>query len=109
MHPVIPETRITLDATLLSQDIIILPLEISADLAEARLIVDAIAKARCIDNGQADARAFLIQLKLDSDRLDADRGLAGALAVEVGRCIGVEMRQNGFLAEGVDEGGATGS
>ena len=108
MHTVIPEPRVSLNPRLFRENIIILPLKITADLAETRLIVDAIAKARRVYNSQADSRAFLIKLQLHSDRLDLDRWLASCLGavIEVRRCVGVEVGEHALLAESVDEGGA---
>ena len=106
MHPIIPKPGIALNPTLLRQNIIILPLQITRNLAKARLVIHAIAKPRRVHNRETDARPFLVQFELDGDWLDFDVGLARRLAVEVGRGVGVEVREHGFLAQSVDEGGA---
>ena len=72
MHTIISEPGITLDARLLSQNIIVLSFEMSHDLRKARVVVNLVTKARRVDNGQRYACSFLIKLQLNSDRLDSD-------------------------------------
>ena len=112
MHAIVPEARVSLDPRLLGENIIILPLQIAADLAKAGLVVHTVTKARGIHNGQADPRAFLVELQLHGHGLDLDGRLAGrlgAIAAEVGRGVGVDVGEDALLAEGVDEGGAAGA
>ncbi len=52
MDTVVSESGVTLDARLLRQDVIILTLEVTDNLAEGSLIIDLIAKAWCVDDGQ---------------------------------------------------------
>ena len=106
MHPVIPKSRIALNPTLLRQNIIVLPLQVTGDFTKARLIVHTVTESWSVHNRQADPRAFLIELQLHGHGLDLDAWLASAFAIEVGRSIRVEMREDALLAEGVDEGGA---
>lgn len=102
MHAIVPEPWVPFDPAFLSQDVIILTLQEGADLAEAGLVVDAIAEAGCVDDGQADARALLVQLELDGDGLDAH----ALLLVRRRRVIGVAMLDDRPAAQRVDEGGA---
>lgn len=51
VNAVIAETRITLDAGLFGNDIVVLSLEVANDLAKRRLVVNLITKARSVDNG----------------------------------------------------------
>ncbi len=80
MDAVVPETGITLDAGFLSQDVVVLSLEVADNLGEAapvqlamistrrsisglhepRLIVDLVAEAGRIDDGHGDAGALFI-------------------------------------------------
>lgn len=112
VHPVVPEARVSLDPALLGEDVVVLPLQIARNLAKRLLVVHIVAEARRVNDGQADARAFLIELELDGDGLDLDlllevcrrwvvvvTGLRGAR-------VGAE---HGATAEGVDEGGAAGA
>ena len=112
MHAVIPKPWIALNPRLLGQNIIVLPLQITANLPKAGLIIHTITEARRIHNRQADPRALLIELQLHRHGLDLDRGLArrrvGAI-VHVCRFIGVEVGEDVLFAEGVDEGGAPSS
>lgn len=84
MNAVIPESRVTLDARLLGQNVIVLSLEIANNLCETapqnqpgviisftqrdwclpRLVVDFVTKSRSIDNRQRDTSTLLVQLKL---------------------------------------------
>lgn len=61
---VVAESWVTLDAGLLSENVIVLPLKVSLNLGEASLVVDLVSKAGGVDDGQRDARSFLIQLEL---------------------------------------------
>lgn len=84
MDPVVSEARITLDTRLLSQNIIVLPFEITNDLRETiwctvsakpnrsdtasaivpGLIVDLVSKTRRVHDGQRDAGTLLVKLEL---------------------------------------------
>ena len=99
MYSVVSEARITLNSALFGEDIVELSLEIGADLAEAGFIVDAVSKARSIDNCQRDTCTFLVQFELDGDRLDLDLLL---LMCQAG-LIAVLARENLFAAERVHE------
>lgn len=61
---VIPEAGVTLDARLLRKNIIVLSFEVANNLGEGCLVVDLVAEAGCVDNGQGNARAFLVKLEL---------------------------------------------
>jgi hypothetical protein len=80
MDTVVPETGITLDARLFSQDVIILTLEIANYFLKAvhghytyvnqrgsskslrELVVNVVTEARSIHNGKRDADTVLLQL-----------------------------------------------
>ena len=82
VHPVVAETRVTLDTGLLGENIVVLALEVTNDLLEAgaeganearnakegrrlnirELVVDVVTKARGINNGQGDADTVLLEL-----------------------------------------------
>jgi hypothetical protein len=63
------------------------------------LVVDLVAKARGVDNGQGDTSTLLVQLQFDGDGLD----LNTILDVGIASFISILMFQNTFTAEGVDE------
>lgn len=67
---VVAEAGISLDSRLLCKDIIVLSLEVANDLAERRLVVNLIAEAGGIDDGERDARPLFIKLEfcIASDR-----------------------------------------
>lgn len=86
------------------------------------LVVDAVAKARGVDDGEGNAHPILV--KLDIVLLDLNlalnvrvgRGLLGESGVDLGaRVLGVTeellrpVREEGLLNERVDESGATGT
>lgn len=100
VHTVVAEARVTLDPALLSENIIVLALEVGADLAEGGLVVNGIAEAGSVDNGQTDASSLLVQLKLDSGRLDANTLLnVGSRWVVI-----ILTLKHRAAAESVDEG-----
>ena len=72
MHTIISEPGVSLDARLLSQNVIVLSLEMSDDLRKARVVVNLVTKARSVHNGQGYACSLLIKFQLNSDRLDSD-------------------------------------
>jgi hypothetical protein len=138
VNTVVTEARVTLDARLLGENVVVLALEVGRDLLEAvsqlvlsvfrgselhdfspLVVVNAITKARGVDNSKRDAHTIL--LKLDVDGLDLDgatsvrvsRGLQGEVGVDLGaRVLRVAqerlrpVRQEGLLDERVDERGA---
>lgn len=61
---VVAESWVTLDAGLLGENVIVLSLKVSLNLGEASLVVDLVSEAWGVDDGQRDARSFLIQLEL---------------------------------------------
>jgi hypothetical protein len=78
MHTVIPEARVTLDTRLLSQNVIVLTLEVANNFLEAKtkrysvryvgmviyerkLIVDVVPKTRSVNNGKGNANTILLQ------------------------------------------------
>ena len=61
---VVAESWVTLDAGLLSENVIVLSLKVSLNLGEASFVVDLVSEAWGVDDGQRDARSFLIQLQL---------------------------------------------
>lgn len=61
---VVAKSWVTLDAGLLSENVIVLSLKVSLNLGEASLVVDLVSEAWGVDDGQRDARSFLIQLEL---------------------------------------------
>lgn len=100
VHTVVAEARVTLDPALFSENVIVLALEVGADLAEGGLVVNGIAEAGSVDNGQTDASSLLVQLKLDSSRLDANTLLnVGSRWVVV-----ILTLKHRAAAESVDEG-----
>lgn len=79
MHTVIPEARVTFNTRLLSQNVIVLTLEVANNFLEAKtkrysvryvrmgiyerkLIVDVVPKTRRVNNGKGNANAILLQL-----------------------------------------------
>jgi hypothetical protein len=79
MYTIIPEPRVTLDARLLSQNVIVLTLEVANNFLESRikrysvgyvgmgiyerkLIVDIVPKTRRVNNGKGNANTILFQL-----------------------------------------------
>lgn len=64
VNTIVAESWVTLDAGLLSENVIVLSLKVSLNLGEASLVVDLVSKAWGVDDGQRDARSFLIQLQL---------------------------------------------
>jgi hypothetical protein len=64
VYAIIPETRVTLDTRFLSQDVIVLPLQVADNLRKASLVVYLVAESGSIDNGQGDTGALLVKLKL---------------------------------------------
>jgi hypothetical protein len=78
MHTVIPEARVTLDTRLLSQNVVVLTLEVANDFLEAKtkrysvryvgmviyerkLIVDVVPETRSVNNGKGNANTILLQ------------------------------------------------
>jgi hypothetical protein len=123
---VVSEAGITLDTRLFRQDVIVLALEISDNLGEARLVVYLITETGSIDDGQRYAGALLIELEFcrvssqylyrglhlwicrsapltDGDGLDPDT----LLEMCVGGIIGVLSAEDLLAAECVDKGGTT--
>jgi len=105
VHAVVPESRVTLDSALLRENVIVLALEVGTDLAKRALIVDLVTEARRVNDRQADTGPFLVQLKLDSRRLDAH----ALLEMGGGWVIAVLALHHAAAAEGVDEGCAAGT
>jgi hypothetical protein len=136
VNSIIPKPRVSLDPRLHGQDIIILSLEVGRDLLEAissanpqtrqvhdipMLIIDALAEAWRIDNGQCNPCTILL-LQLDvmlgdtyrvllvssssglshGGRVEARVGVFGVL-VEGSGTVGEERLVN----EGVDKGGSS--
>lgn len=99
---VIAESRVTLDSALFGQNVVVLPLQEGHYLVEGSLVVNAIAEAGCIDDGQRHASAFLIKFQLDSHGLDLD----AFLDVCGCRVISVHRLQDLAPAEGIDKGGS---
>ena len=97
---VVAEARVTLDSALFGEDVVVLALEVGADLAEGGLVVNGITEAGSVDNGQADAGSLLVQLELDGSRLDAD----ALLNVGSGRVVVILTVKHMATAESVDEG-----
>lgn len=81
MDAIVPEARVTLDAGLFRENIVILSLQVADNLGEAakrldggpdaraaghepRLVVHLVPEAGRIDDGQRDAGSLLVQLKL---------------------------------------------
>jgi hypothetical protein len=82
MNTVIPEARVTLNARFLSQNVIVLALEISNNFLEPmyqkyvsypgdyyqgkndirKFVVDVFAESRCVNNGQGNTDAILLQV-----------------------------------------------
>jgi hypothetical protein len=63
VNTVVPESGVTLDSRLFGENIIILAFEVSNNLWEAGLIIDLISESGCVDDGEWDACAFLIELE----------------------------------------------
>jgi hypothetical protein len=102
---VVAETRVTLDPALLGKNVIVLAFKVGADLAKGGLVVNGIAEAGGVDNGQADAGSLLIELKLDGSGLDAH----ALFDVGSGWVVVVLTLEHGAAAEGVDKGCPTGA
>ena len=100
MHTVVAEARVTLDSALLGENVVVLALEVLADLAKGGLVVNGVAEAGSVDNGQADAGSLLIELKLDGSGLDAH----ALFDVGSGRVVVVLALEHGAAAESVDKG-----
>jgi hypothetical protein len=64
VNTIVPEAGVTLDTRLLSQNIIVLPLEVANNLREAGLVVYLVAETGGVDDGQRDAGALLIKFQL---------------------------------------------
>lgn len=103
VHAVVPEPGVTLDPGLLGNNVVVFPLEVLDNLAEAGLVVNLVAKTGCVDNRQCNSGALLIQLQFDRDRLDLDP----LLDMGISRVVRVLVLENVLAAEGVDEGGAS--
>lgn len=102
MDSVVAESRVTLDSALLSQNVVVLPLQEGHYLVEGSLVVNAVAEAGRVDNGERHASAFLIELQLHCDGLDLNTFL------DVCSCgvIGVHGLQDLTSAKSVDKGGS---
>jgi hypothetical protein len=70
MDAVIPETRVSLDARFLSEDIIVLAFKISHYFLESEFVVDVVTESRGIDYGQSNTNAIFFQF--DVDGFDSD-------------------------------------
>jgi hypothetical protein len=82
VHAVVPEAGVTLNPAFLSQDVVILPLEVSNDLGEAvrafnsgsakapphsgkdvrELVVDLVTEPGSVDDSERNAHSFLLEL-----------------------------------------------
>jgi hypothetical protein len=100
VHTVVTEARVTLDPALFSKNVVVLALEVGADLAKGGLVVNGVAEARSVDNGQADAGSLLVKLELNSSGLDAD----ALLDMGSGWVVVVLTVKHMAAAESVDEG-----
>ena len=102
---VVPESRVTLDSALLGQNVVVLSLEVTRDFAKGCLVVNAVTETGSVHDGQRDTSSFLIQLELDSHRLNLDT----LLEMRSGRVISVQRCEDLAVAESVDEGCAAGT
>src|SRR5205085_7835708 len=59
---VIPESGVSLNPGLFSEDIVVLSFQVTGDFGETGLIVDLNTKSRCINHRQRNARAFLLKI-----------------------------------------------
>lgn len=121
---IVAETRVTLDARLFGQNVIVLALEVADDFGKAGLIVNLVAEAGRVNDGEGNAAALLVELcwmrlagiirrgssrggtrwaRTDSDWLYPDT----FLDVGIGRVVDVLVLEDILAAEGVDKGGAT--
>ena len=75
MNSVVSKAWITLDPRFHSQNVIVLSFEVANDLAKGCFVVDLVAKARSIDDGQGDPCTFLIELKFYTVSMHALRQL----------------------------------
>lgn len=62
VNAVVPEARVTLDPRLLGQNVIVLTFEVAEDFSEAGVIVDQVAEAGRVDDGERDADTVLLKL-----------------------------------------------
>ena len=59
---VVAESRVTLDTGFFGENVIVLSLEVANNFTERRLVINLVAKAGGINDGQRNAGAFLVKL-----------------------------------------------
>jgi len=64
MHPVVPETWVTFNPRFFGEDIVILAFKIANDFLESEFVVNVLAKARRINNGQSNTDTVLFQFNV---------------------------------------------
>ena len=66
MDTIVAEARITLDPGLFCKNSIVLSFEVANDLTKRRLVVDLVAEAGCVNDGQRNSGALLVNFELCS-------------------------------------------
>jgi hypothetical protein len=61
MNTIVAESRITLDARLFGENVVVLAFKIADNFRKAGLVINLVTESRSIDNGQRDARALLVE------------------------------------------------
>ena len=56
VHTVVAEARVTLDPALLGENVVVLALEVLADLAKGGLVVNGVAEAGSVNDSKADCK-----------------------------------------------------
>lgn len=74
MDSLVLEARVPLDPALLGEDVVVLLLEVADNGGKSRFVVDVVAKAGRIADGQTDMNPVFVEL--DSLLLDLDLGPA---------------------------------
>lgn len=94
VNTIVSEARVTLDAGLLSQNIIVLSLQVANDLGEA-VEDDVLADFMCIWGGRpalvgmvylADVPGLVVNLVAEAGSVDDGQGDAGALLIQLELC-----------------------
>lgn len=102
MYTVVPETWITLDATLFGENVIVLALQMPNDLRERSLVVDLVTETGGIHNSKRNPSAFFVKLELYRNWLNPD----SFFQMGADRVIRIFGLKDSLAAQCIDEGGA---
>lgn len=86
VNTVVAETRVTLDTALLSENVVVLALEVAHDLTET-VLVSSSASPRLVEGKEGeDVRKLVVNLVSETGSVDDGEGNANAILLELCEC-----------------------